>query len=129
MEGAQLTDNSAAGPDAVRPKKQESWWEQWKRLFGIDQFVATALHGSRADEVMRRRRENPFTRGIVQNLRDFFMDPEPVFGKRRNGTALLGGATIDYTKVYEPPWDVGITGERGTGEELRRLDIVNEDDD
>ena len=105
LEGAELTSNGT-GPDpaaAGHHKHHGSWWEHWKRLLGIDTFVATAIHGSKADEVTARRRQNPFTRGCLTNCKDFFCDPAPVFGRRDNGEALLGGEKVDYTSIFEPP--------------------------
>ncbi|KAL9058921.1 MAG: hypothetical protein Q9162_001477 [Coniocarpon cinnabarinum] len=102
LEGAGLTD-TGAGPEASKRKKPDGWLDQWKRLLGIDSFIATALHGSRADEVLKRRRENPFHRGMVQNLRDFFFDPAPVFARRANGMGMLGGEVVDYATMYEAP--------------------------
>lgn len=104
LEGAGLTQQGA-GPDPVgsgRPARG-GWFEQWKKLLGIDSFMATALHGSRADEVMRRRRENPFNRGMITNLRDFFGDPAPQCGRRHNGEAMLGGERVSYTGMYDVP--------------------------
>ncbi|KAF1832528.1 hypothetical protein BDW02DRAFT_502747 [Decorospora gaudefroyi] len=57
-----------------RPGPKTSILDQWKRLFGIDTFLATAIHGSRADEVRRRRQRNPFSRGVVANCKDFWCD-------------------------------------------------------
>lgn len=104
LEGASLTEQGA-GPDPVNSKhrRKSGWFEQWKKLLGIDTFVATALHGSRADEVMKRRRDNPFTRGIIMNLRDFFRDPAPQFGRRHTGDAMLGGERVNYAQMYDIP--------------------------
>ena len=106
LEGAELTGHDT-GPNAGaqdKPRKpKESWFEQWKKLLGIDTFIATAMHGSRADEVRARQGQNPFTRGCLTNCRDFFCDTAPVFGKRKNGEAMLGGEEVDYTSMYEPP--------------------------
>lgn len=89
-----------------RPQKQ-GCFEQWKKLLGLDTFVATALHGSRAGEVMARRRRNPFTHGFVRNCSDFWCDAGGgagvLFGKKAQGSGLLGGETVDYRKLYEIP--------------------------
>lgn len=128
LEGAGLTDNGTSGPDVIKAKKSESWLEQWKRLLGIDQFIATAVHGSRADEVMKRKRENPFTRGMVQNLKDFFTDPAPIFGHRHNGEAVLGGELIDYAKLYEAPSRLSATRLGGSGHGTRYQRVATEED-
>jgi hypothetical protein len=84
----------------ARPPKQ-SLWDQWKKLLGLDTFVATALRGSRANEP--RARGNPFSQGVVTNCRDFFCDASPVFKKKESGYARLGGERVDYTRLYELP--------------------------
>ncbi|KAK5146745.1 hypothetical protein LTR04_000982 [Oleoguttula sp. CCFEE 6159] len=108
-DGASL-GASGMGPDPNVPphhrrkKTPDGCFEQWKRLLGLDTFVATALHGSRANQVMaRRRRENPFSRGVLTNCRDFWADGAPVFGKRQNGQAALGGQPVNYARMYEVP--------------------------
>jgi len=98
------------------PRKKEGCLDQWKRLLGLDTFIATAFGGSQADRARRQRRENPFTRGIFRNCLDFWKDPGPVFGKRTNavGEALLDGERVDYARLYEaPPRLRG--GRRGAG--------------
>ncbi|KAB8349716.1 hypothetical protein FH972_023731 [Carpinus fangiana] len=107
VDGAELSDRNA-GPsmDASAPVPQrprQSGWQQCKTVLGIDSFLAIALHGSRAHEVQAQRRRNPFTRGVVTNLTDFFYDVEPIFKMRRDGRAMLGGEVVDYTTLYEAP--------------------------
>ncbi|KAF2091935.1 hypothetical protein K490DRAFT_70653 [Saccharata proteae CBS 121410] len=74
-EGGQVNPEgsgpSAAASPPHRPQKQ-GFLEQWKKLLGLDTFIATALHGSRANEVMAQRRQNPYTRGFVRNCKDFW---------------------------------------------------------
>jgi hypothetical protein len=72
-------------------------------MLGVDTFMATALFGSRAKEVRQQNKRNPFSRGILQNCRDFWLDPAPVFGRRTNGEGVLGGERVDYTRMYEVP--------------------------
>lgn len=93
------------GPDPAAEIKRapEGCWGRWQRLLGLDTFLATAIHGSRAGEVRQRQRQNPFTRGLLSNCKDFWCEPSPVFGKRDNGTALLGGERVDYTRMYDAP--------------------------
>lgn len=108
MEDAQVT-GADAGPTPGTPhhhsrrQQKEGCWTQWKRLLGLDTFVMTALHGSRAGEVQRQARSNPFNRGIMSNCKDFWCEPGSVFGEKENGEALLGGERVNYTKLYEPP--------------------------
>lgn len=103
MEGAQISA-AGAGPDAVKPahNHQEGCLGRWKKLLGIDTFLAIALHGSKAEEVTARRKSNPFTRGMFRNCQDFWFDG-PVFGRKGNGEAMLGGEKVDYTRMYVVP--------------------------
>lgn len=87
--------------DAIKPP--ETCWGQYKKLFGIDTFFATAFHGSKAAEVQARQAANPFNRGCLSNLKDFFCDSAPTFGRRINGEAMLGGEKVDYTTMYQVP--------------------------
>jgi len=87
--------------DAPRPRQpKHSIWDQWKRLLGLDTFVATALPGSQSQ---RRQRGNPWSRGVVTNCKDFFCDGSPVFGRKEGGYARLAGERVDYTRLYEVP--------------------------
>ncbi|KAL9603934.1 MAG: hypothetical protein Q9219_000872 [cf. Caloplaca sp. 3 TL-2023] len=105
MSGASLT-NSGAGPDPAipsgtsgdAPPRKEGCFAQWKRLLGLDTFIATATGKSG-----RRKRGNPFSRGVITNCRDFWFDPAPYFGQRENGAAMLNGEVINYTRMYETP--------------------------
>lgn len=109
-EGGQV-DASGGGPEAGaqggarrRKEKKEGCWAQWKKLLGLDTFIATALHGSRAAEVQARRRQNPFTRGVVRNCLDFWVDGGGFLGRgRESGMGVLGGESVDYRKMYEVP--------------------------
>jgi len=127
LEGAQLT-NQGAGPDTpgTRPahRHKEGCFERWKKLLGVDTFIATAMYGSRAEEVQARRRANVFTRGVVTNCSDFFCDPAPVFGRRENGVAMLGGQKVDYTTMYQPPARTRMrtTGDDGYGGQYASVD-------
>ncbi|MCJ1434935.1 palmitoyltransferase akr1 [Xylographa pallens] len=81
---------------------KEGYFAQWKKLLGLDTFLATAqdgLEGSRRS----RRRQNPFSRGVITNCKDFWCDPAPVFGKRDNGAAMLDGQVVNYARIYETP--------------------------
>lgn len=74
---------------------------QWKKLLGVDTFIETALHRPKEDRSSGNK--NPFSRGCIGNCRDFWCDPAPIFGKRDNGAAMLGGHIVNYTSMYEPP--------------------------
>ena len=105
MEGAQLS-NLGAGPNPAIPsgrhRHKEGCFSQWKRLLGLDTFIATAIGGSEGVSGSRRRR-NPYSRGIFTNCKDFWCDSAPYFGKRETGTAMLDGETVNYTRMYEMP--------------------------
>ena len=106
LEGAQLA-GQGAGPNTSATssthRHKEGCFERWKKLLGVDIFIATAMSGSRASGVQARHRANLFTRGIVTNFSDFFFDPAPVLGTRKNGMAMLGGQLVDYTTMYQVP--------------------------
>ncbi|KAJ1335262.1 palmitoyltransferase ZDHHC13/17 [Microdochium nivale] len=77
--------------------------KQWSRILGVDTFIETATGRGAATGKRMRRKKNPYSRGYVQNCRDFWCDPAPVFGRRETGDAILGGRKINYTEVYESP--------------------------
>ncbi|KAM3073657.1 palmitoyltransferase akr1 [Clarireedia jacksonii] len=113
--GSQL-GNDGLGPDPALPPThahdghghhhhgaREGCFAQWKKLLGVDTFVETAFHGYEGNKNRSRRHQNPFSRGCVANCKDFWCDPAPVFGRRENGSAMLGGQPVNYTKMYETP--------------------------
>lgn len=117
MEGAQL-GRTGMGPDPALPPGQShgrhgkaGCFSQWQKLLGVDNFVATASGGSRS-----RRRSNPFSRGVITNCSDFWCDPAPYFGRRENGTAMLGGEVINYARMYETPSRLKARKSRENGE-------------
>ncbi|KAI4200887.1 MAG: hypothetical protein LQ348_001704 [Seirophora lacunosa] len=105
LSGASLTD-AGMGPDPVVAAgssdrahfRKEGFFAQWKKLLGLDTFIATATGRSG-----RRKRGNPFSRGVITNCKDFWGDPAPYFGQRENGAAMLNGEVINYTRLYETP--------------------------
>lgn len=124
MDGAQIGPHGA-GPDPAvanghhdhHHAHKRGWFDQWKKLLGLDTFVATAQEGLGSDRQSRRQR-NPFSRGIVTNCKDFWCDPAPVFGKREIGVAILGGEIVNYARMYEtpPPLKMHRSGQdNGTG--------------
>ena len=122
MEGAQLS-NAGMGPNPAVPpsgrhhQPKEGCFSQWKRLLGLDTFIATAIGGSAGlDHGSRRRRGNPYSRGILTNCRDFWCDPAPYFGKRESGSAMLDGEVVNYTRMYEMPMRRKVRGPRRDGD-------------
>lgn len=107
--GAQIGD-SGLGPDPALPPlhgpghhhHKTGCFAQWKKILGVDTFVETALDYKNNGNRPRRNR-NPFSNGCLGNCKDFWCDPAPVFGKRENGSAMLGGQIVDYTAMYETP--------------------------
>lgn len=81
---------------------KDGYLAQWKKLLGLDTFLATAQDGLEGGR-RARRRQNPFSRGIITNCRDFWFDPAPIFGKREVGVAMLGGQVVNYARMYETP--------------------------
>jgi len=104
LAGAQLGPEGR-GPDPAVPPHHghhhnSGYFDQWKKLLGVDVFVETAL-GHEAKK--SRRNKNPFSRGCIRNCKDFWCDPAPIFGNRENGAAMLDGQVVNYTKMYETP--------------------------
>ena len=108
LEGAQLT-SEGMGPDPAiaassgHGHRHDSFFTQWKRLLGLDTFVATAQSGLDGSSSRARQNRNPFSKGIITNCKDFLCDPAPVFGRRENGSAMLGGEVVNYARMYETP--------------------------
>lgn len=87
---------------------------QWKKLLGLDTFVATAQDG--LDRRGGARSWNPFSRGVVTNCKDFWCDSQPYFGKRDTGSAMLGGETVNYSRLFDMPLMTRTGGSRaGSG--------------
>jgi palmitoyltransferase len=78
-------------------------FQHWARLLGVDPFIETVRGRGAATGNKKRRKQNPYSRGMVKNCGDFWCDPQPVFGRRENGAAVLGGEPINYTAMYESP--------------------------
>lgn len=98
---------------------------QWSRILGVDPFIETITGRGAATGKNRRRKKNPYSRGCLLNCKDFLFDPAPVFGQRENGTAILGGAKVDYAAMYESPTLMQITGmsRRGGYEAVATEDV------
>lgn len=109
LDDAGLTA-SGAGPDPAisssrnHKKKKEGCLDSWKKMLGLDVFFTIAFNGYKGKGAAKqpRKRGNPFTRGVLRNCQDFWMDG-PLFGRKENGTALLGGEKVDYTTMYDLP--------------------------
>ncbi|OTB07273.1 hypothetical protein M426DRAFT_54068 [Hypoxylon sp. CI-4A] len=84
-------------------KQKQGFLKQWGRLLGVDTFIETATGRGAATGTKQRKKGNPYSKGLVQNCRDFWCDPAPIFGRRETGDAILGGEKINYTEIYESP--------------------------
>jgi len=117
MAGAQLgPDGTRALTSAHAPghhHHKTGCFARWKKILGVDTFVETALHGYEGSAGRPRRNRNPFSRGYWNNCKDFWCDPAPIFGKRENGAAMLGGDVINYTTMYETPLGIGTRTRQG----------------
>lgn len=89
--------------------------KQLSRMLGVDPFIETITGRGAATGKSRRRKKNPYSHGCVSNCKDFWCDPEPVFGQRDNGAAMLGGGKVYYTDMYETPTLMHLTGMRTRG--------------
>ena len=103
------------GGAAHNHKHKDGMLKQWSRTLGVDPFIETITGRGAATGKGRRRKKNPYSRGCVANCKDFWCDPAPMFGQRENGTAVLGGDSIDYTAVYESPALMRLAGMRDRG--------------
>lgn len=115
LDGAQITD-SGAGPDAAghghahghkhKQRKQEGCLSRWGKILGIDTFIAIAFQGYKGHKENKQHqhtpKQNPFTRGMLRNCQDFWMDG-PIFGRKESNKALLGGQVVDYANMYDIP--------------------------
>lgn len=91
---------SGPGSNPSTIRRKEGFWAQWKKLLGLDAFMVTASHASSTGN---RRRQNLFSRGVITNCKDFWMDPAPYFGRRTIGEGMLGGEIVNYARMYDPP--------------------------
>ena len=99
---ASLNDTAAASSRLhSKPRHPDRFLTRWKKLLGLDAFMATAQDG--LSEGNRRDRSNPFSRGIITNCRDFWCDPAPLFGQRKTGESMLGGQVVNYARMYDKP--------------------------
>ena len=102
MNGAQLeTGLGESGHHHHGHAHREGWFGQWKKLLGLDTFMATAQ--GEIDRGSSHRRRNPYSRGILTNCRDFWCDPAPLFTRRETGAAMLDGEVVNYARMYETP--------------------------
>jgi palmitoyltransferase ZDHHC13/17 len=113
--GPNSTLASASGP-----RQRHGCFKQWKRLLGLDTFLATAQAGF-GDRRRSSRQKNPFSRGIITNCRDFWGDPAPIFGKREPGLAMLGGEVVNYYRMYETPLRMHSSSRGGSEATYRSL--------
>ncbi|KAL9622829.1 MAG: hypothetical protein Q9160_002755 [Pyrenula sp. 1 TL-2023] len=104
--------STGMGPNPVTANPHPGRWRkegclaQWKKLLGLDAFMATASDGL-AEGGRQRSRQNLFSRGVITNCKDFFCDPSPYFGVRSSGNGMLGGEIINYSQLYDVPLRTG----------------------
>ena len=132
MGGAQLTPHGL-GPQPAIPRQRhgharhDSCFTQWKKLLGLNSFVATTQSGLGSHDRSYARR-NPFSRGVVTNCKDFWCDPAPYCRRRDLGVAMLDGQVVNYTRLYDMPLRIKRSGpRRGNGtnyESVNTADIV-----
>jgi palmitoyltransferase ZDHHC13/17 len=90
--------------------------QQWSRILGVDTFIETATGRGAATGKKQRKKKNPYSNGYLQNCRDFWCDPAPIFGRRDNGDAVLDGQRVNWTDTYESPASMSLGGgRRGRG--------------
>ena len=88
-------------------RHKQGFLKQWSRILGVDTFIETATGRGAATsghgKNKRKNKKNPYSKGYMQNCKDFWCDPAPVFGRRETGEAMIGGRKINWTDVYESP--------------------------
>jgi hypothetical protein len=104
---ASAVDDPLGAQKGHHGHKHRSFLQQWSRILGVDTFIETAT-GRGAATGKKLRKKNPYSKGYVQNCRDFWCDQTPVFGRKDNGDAAFGGERINYTEVYESPAAMGL---------------------
>lgn len=96
--------------------------EAWKRLLGVDTFVAVAVQGRGGGKPQQGARSavvrNPFSRGVLANCSDFWLSGEPWFASQEQGAARLGGERVNYTDMYEAPSAPGYVPVRTAEDEV-----------
>jgi palmitoyltransferase len=93
--------------------------DAWKRLLGVDTFMAVAVQGRGAKQGPRSAvLRNPFSRGFLTNCSDFWVSGEPWFASQEQGAARLGGERVNYTDMYEVPSAPGYVAVRTMEEEV-----------
>jgi palmitoyltransferase ZDHHC13/17 len=93
--------------------------EAWKRLLGVDTFMAVAVQGRGATQGPRSAvLRNPFSRGFLTNCSDFWISGEPWFASQEQGASRLGGERVNYTDMYEVPNAPGYVAVRTAEDEV-----------
>ena len=129
MGDAQLTSGGRGpGNHGHSHAHKEGCFAQWKKLLGLDTFMATAQSGLETDS-RSRRGANPFSRGVITNCKDFWCDPAPYFGKREIGAAMLDGTVVNYARMYESPPRMKVNNSRRTGNDGTIYHSIGNDDD
>lgn len=134
MDGSQL-NSSERGPDhhghshAHGGRHNDTCFNKVKKALGVGAFVNITKDAGRSGGAARRRRGNPFSRGVITNCKDFWCDPAPLLkpNKKSGGEALLGGGPVDYFKMYETPPRMRASGGSGSGGRYQRLAVEEED--
>ncbi|KAI1854758.1 hypothetical protein JX266_000876 [Neoarthrinium moseri] len=96
-------------------KHGRGFLQQWSRILGVDTFIETATGRGAATAKKQRKKKNPYSRGYVQNCKDFWCDPAPMFGRRETGDAVVGGQRVNWAETYESPAAMELGGRRGRG--------------
>lgn len=139
MDGAQI-NSSDRGPASATGhhhghshahggRHNDTCFNKVKKALGVGAFVNITKDASRSGGAARRRRGNPFSRGVITNCKDFWCDPTPLLkpNRKKGGEALLGGGPVDYFKMYETPPRMRVSGGSGSGGRYQRLAAEEED--
>lgn len=106
--GAPGSSSNPQASNSLHKKKKEGCLTQWSKLLGLDTFITVAFQGYKGSqqskaERQRSKKSNPFSRGVLRNCQDFWMDG-PFFRRKEDAClGMLGGKAVDYGLLYEAP--------------------------
>lgn len=106
------------GPGGAGGAHKHGPLDAWKRLLGVDTFMAVAVQGRGSKQARSSVFRNPFSRGFLTNCSDFWANGEPWFASQDGGAARLGGERVNYTEMYEVPSAPGYVPVRMVDEEV-----------
>lgn len=118
--GPNPTASQSGSQRSQREVRSGGCLAQWKKLLGLDTFMATA-QGGLGHRRGTDRQGNPFSNGVITNCRDFWCDTAPFFTRREPGVAMLGGEVVNFNDMYELPVRIRGRHQLGSGPAYRSI--------